>query len=71
MKKYLGSPIDIDVDKLKLEYEKLKDENIRLKREVAELKKEVKIINKHYSYKQHNKSKIDTIISIISLYIFV
>ena len=41
VKKYLGSPVDIDVDKLKLEYEKLKDENIRLKREVAELKKEV------------------------------
>lgn len=44
MKKYLGSPVDIDVDKLKLEYEKLKDENIRLKREVGELKKEVKFI---------------------------
>ncbi|CAK65862.1 unnamed protein product (macronuclear) [Paramecium tetraurelia] len=41
VKKYLGSPVDIDVDKLKLEYEKLKDENIRLKREVAELKKEL------------------------------
>ncbi|CAD8057712.1 unnamed protein product [Paramecium primaurelia] len=41
VKKYLGSPVDIDVDKLKLEYEKLKDENIRLKREIAELKKEL------------------------------
>ncbi|CAD8057050.1 unnamed protein product [Paramecium primaurelia] len=41
VKKYLGSPVDIDVDKLKLEYEKLKDENIKLKREVAELKKEL------------------------------
>ncbi|CAD8184121.1 unnamed protein product (macronuclear) [Paramecium tetraurelia] len=41
VKKYLGSPVDIDVDKLKLEYEKLKDENIRLKREVADLKKEL------------------------------
>lgn len=60
MKKYLGSPVDIDVDKLKLEYEKLKDENIRLKREVAELKKEVNV-QLYYSYKQHNKSKIDII----------
>ncbi|CAD8098492.1 unnamed protein product [Paramecium primaurelia] len=41
VKKYLGSPVDIDVDKLKLEYEKLKDENIRLKREIADLKKEL------------------------------
>ncbi|CAD8067811.1 unnamed protein product [Paramecium sonneborni] len=41
VKKYLGSPVDIDVDKLKLEYEKMKDENIRLKREIAELKKEL------------------------------
>lgn len=45
VKKYLGSPVDIDVDKLKLEYEKLKDENIKLKREVAELKKEVYFSN--------------------------
>lgn len=43
VKKYLGSPVDIDVDKLKLEYEKLKDENIRLKREIGDLKKEVRI----------------------------
>ncbi|CAD8105308.1 unnamed protein product [Paramecium sonneborni] len=41
VKKYLGSPVDIDVDKLKLEYEKLKDENIKLKREIADLKKEL------------------------------
>ncbi|CAD8110196.1 unnamed protein product [Paramecium sonneborni] len=41
VKKYLGSPVDIDVDKLKLEYEKLKDENIKLKREIADLRKEL------------------------------
>ena len=41
MKKYLGSPVDVDVDRLKLDYEKLKDENIKLKRQVEELKKEV------------------------------
>ena len=27
LKKYLGGPNDIDVDKLKSEYEKVKDEN--------------------------------------------
>ena len=30
LKKYLGGPNDIDVDKLKSEYEKIKDENIKL-----------------------------------------
>jgi len=34
VKKYLGSPVDVDVDRLKMEFEKLKDENIKLKREV-------------------------------------
>lgn len=41
IKKYLGSPTDIDVEKLKIEYEKLKDENLRLNKQVDELKKEV------------------------------
>jgi hypothetical protein len=41
IKKYLGSPTDIDVEKLKIEYEKLKDENLRLQKQVDELKKEV------------------------------
>lgn len=41
VKKYLGSPVDVDVDRLKMEYEKLKDENIKLKRQVEDLKKEV------------------------------
>lgn len=35
--------MDIDVDKLKMEYEKLKDENIKLKREIDNLKKDVTI----------------------------
>ncbi len=30
LKKYLGGPNDIDVDKLKSEYEKIKEENYRL-----------------------------------------
>jgi len=42
IKKYLGSPTDIDVERLQVEYEKLKDENLRLKKTVEELKKEVK-----------------------------
>lgn len=41
VKKFLGSPVDVDVDRLKMEYEKLKDENIKLKRQIEDLKKEV------------------------------
>jgi len=37
----LGSPTDIDVEKLKIEYEKLKEENVELKKRVEELKKEL------------------------------
>ena len=44
MKKYLGSPADLDVEKLKIDYEKQKDENQRLKKQIEELQKEV-IIN--------------------------
>ena len=43
IKKYLGSPTDIDVEKLKIEYEKLKDENIRLNKQVDDLQKEVNV----------------------------
>ena len=42
IKKYLGSPTDIDVEKLKIEYEKLKEENLRLHKEVDSLKREVR-----------------------------
>ena len=31
LKKYLGGPNEMDVDKLKTEYEKVKEENIKLK----------------------------------------
>jgi len=41
IKKYLGSPTDIDVEKLKIEYEKLKEENLRLHKEVDGLKREL------------------------------
>lgn len=44
IKKYLGSPADIDVERLQVEYEKLKDENLRLKKTVEELKKEVTVM---------------------------
>eukprot|EP01016_Furgasonia_blochmanni_P045383 TRINITY_DN638_c0_g1_i14.p1 TRINITY_DN638_c0_g1~~TRINITY_DN638_c0_g1_i14.p1 ORF type:complete len:151 (+),score=46.26 TRINITY_DN638_c0_g1_i14:138-590(+) len=44
IKKYLGSPTDIDVEKLKLEYEKLKDENTRLKKTMLELEKEIETL---------------------------
>lgn len=34
VKKYLGSPADLDVDKLKIEFEKVKEENIKLKKQL-------------------------------------
>lgn len=37
----MGSPTDIDVEKLKIEYEKMKDENAKLLKQVEDLKKEV------------------------------
>jgi hypothetical protein len=37
----MGSPADIDVEKLKIEYEKVKDENARLSRKVEDLTKQV------------------------------
>jgi hypothetical protein len=33
----MGSPSDIDVEKLKIEYEKLKDENVRLNKKIEEM----------------------------------
>jgi len=44
IKRYLGSPTDIDVEKLKIEYEKLKEENLELKKRVDELKKELETL---------------------------
>jgi len=37
IKKYLGSPTDIDVEKLKTEKEKLASENVKLKNKINEL----------------------------------
>ena len=41
IKKYLNSPLDVDVDKLSIEYEKLKHENDQLKATIEELKNEI------------------------------
>ena len=67
----MGSPVDIDVDKLKLEYEKMKDENIRLKREIAELKKEVINFIQIISYKQPNKNRIDKLYTIFNIFLLI
>ena len=44
IKKYLGSPADIDVEKLKVEYDNLKEQNIKLQKQVEELKKELETV---------------------------
>lgn len=44
IKKYLGSPTDIDVEKLKVEYENLREENIKLQKQVEDLKKELETV---------------------------
>ena len=41
IKKYLGTPTDVDVDKLSIEYEKLKHENQQLKARIEELQHEL------------------------------
>ncbi|OMJ88280.1 hypothetical protein SteCoe_9778 [Stentor coeruleus] len=41
VKRYLGSPADIDVETLRSEYEAIKERNAYLEREVAELKEEI------------------------------
>ncbi len=41
IKKYLNSPLDVDVDKLSIEYDKLKHENEQLKAKIEDLKREV------------------------------
>ncbi len=43
----MGSPTDIDVEKLKIEYEKLKEDNLRLQKEVDGLKRQVSVIEKY------------------------
>lgn len=44
IKKYLGSPTDIDVERLKVEYENLREENIKLQKQVEDLKKELETV---------------------------
>ena len=41
VKKYLGSPADLDVDKLRIEFEKVKEENIKLKKQLEDTRKEL------------------------------
>ena len=40
IKKYLGSPSDVDVDSLKIQHTQLKEENERLKNRLNNLRKE-------------------------------
>jgi len=42
IKKYLGSPSDVDVDSLKLQHSKLRDDNIALKAKLSSLKEELR-----------------------------
>jgi hypothetical protein len=41
VKKYLGSPTDIDAETLRVEYEALKERNAELERTVEELRNEI------------------------------
>lgn len=60
----MGSPTDIDVEKLKIEYEKLKDENVKLLKQVEELKKEVNLLYNKLRKKRIKKCIIKKRISI-------
>jgi len=42
IKKYLGSPSDVDVDSLKLQHSKLRDDNVALKAKLSSLKEELR-----------------------------
>lgn len=41
LKKYMGSPSDIDVEKLKIDYDRLKEENLKLKQQVDQLQQQI------------------------------
>ena len=41
MKKYLGSPADLDVDKLRVEFEKAKEDNVKLKKQLEDARREL------------------------------
>ena len=43
VKKYLGSPADLDVDKMRIEFEKTKEENIKLKKQLEDTRREVPV----------------------------
>ena len=45
IKKYLGSPSDVDVDSLKIQHAKLKEENDQLKTRLNNLKRELENYN--------------------------
>lgn len=45
IKKYLGSPSDVDVDSLKIQHTQLKEENDRLKNRLNNLRKELENYN--------------------------
>ncbi len=45
IKKYLGSPSDVDVDSLKIQHTQLKEENERLKNRLNNLRKELENYN--------------------------
>ncbi len=45
IKKYLGSPSDVDVDSLKIQHTQLKDENDKLRTKLTGLKRELENYN--------------------------
>ena len=58
LKKYLGGPNEMDVDKLKTEYEKVKEENTKLKSDVEGVKVQVFSLNLNNS--RFNNCKMTT-----------
>ena len=47
IKKYLGSPHDIDVNQLQIEHAKFKHENEQLKKQVKELQEEIESLKQN------------------------
>ncbi len=50
VKKYLGSPTDIDAETLRVEYEALKERNAELERTVEELRSELEALKPSEDY---------------------
>ena len=44
IKKYMGTPSDVEIDKVLIENDRLKDENLKLKRQIEEMKKELDML---------------------------